>query len=87
MRSSRNLKYKDYFDAVDSEPVAADDQSDVEDNVDESGEAEEQESDEEDDEDEDEDYDMYVWLTQTEAFKCDKTNFGFMSISNMSALC
>uniref|UniRef100_A0A674P021 U3 small nucleolar ribonucleoprotein protein MPP10 n=1 Tax=Takifugu rubripes TaxID=31033 RepID=A0A674P021_TAKRU len=39
MRSSRNLKYKDYFDAVDSEPVAADDQSDVEDNVDESGEA------------------------------------------------
>ncbi|TNM91016.1 hypothetical protein fugu_003305 [Takifugu bimaculatus] len=58
MRSSRNLKYKDYFDAVDSEPAAADDQSDVEDNVDESGEAEEQESDEEDDEDEDEDYDI-----------------------------
>lgn len=86
MRSSRNLKYKDYFDAVDSEPAAAGDQSDVEDNVDESGEAEEQDSDEEDYEDEDEDY-MYVWSTQMEAFKCDKTNFGFMSISNMSALC
>lgn len=78
MRSSRNLKYKDYFDAVDSEPAAADDQSDVEDNVDESGEAEEPESDEEEYEDEDEDYDMYVWSKQTDAFKCDKTNFAYV---------
>ncbi|KAF7654899.1 hypothetical protein LDENG_00063340 [Lucifuga dentata] len=28
VKSSRNLKYKDYFDAVDSEPAKADDQSD-----------------------------------------------------------
>ncbi|XP_034383556.1 U3 small nucleolar ribonucleoprotein protein MPP10 [Cyclopterus lumpus] len=31
VKSSRNLKYKDFFDAVDSEPAKADDQSDGED--------------------------------------------------------
>ncbi|XP_056268980.1 U3 small nucleolar ribonucleoprotein protein MPP10 [Pseudoliparis swirei] len=31
VKSSRNLKYKDYFDAVDREPAKADDQSDGED--------------------------------------------------------
>lgn len=54
VKSSRNLKYKDYFDAVDSEPAEADAPSDVEDDsMNESGEAET-------DEDEEEDHDMYV---------------------------
>lgn len=63
---------------MDSEPAEADAQSDVEDgSMDESGEAEEQETDEEDYEDEEEDHDMYVWLKQTKAFLCSKTNFVF----------
>uniref|UniRef100_A0A8D3CNN8 U3 small nucleolar ribonucleoprotein protein MPP10 n=1 Tax=Scophthalmus maximus TaxID=52904 RepID=A0A8D3CNN8_SCOMX len=45
--SSRNLKYKDFFDGVDSEPAKADDQSDCED--DSGDEGEEQIDDEDDD--------------------------------------
>nr|XP_046245395.1 U3 small nucleolar ribonucleoprotein protein MPP10 [Scatophagus argus] len=63
-KSSRNLKYKDFFDAVDSEPAKADDQSDGEDDsMDESHESQEageQEMDDEDDydgEEEDDDED------------------------------
>ncbi|XP_044062227.1 U3 small nucleolar ribonucleoprotein protein MPP10 [Siniperca chuatsi] len=52
-KSSRNLKYKDFFDAVDSEPAKADDQSDGEDDsIDES-----QEEGEEEIVDEEDDYD------------------------------
>ena len=55
---------------MDSEP--ADAQSDVEDDsMDESNKAEDQETDEE------EDHDMYVWLKQTKAFLCRKTNLAF----------
>lgn len=58
-KSSRNLKYKDYFDAVDSEPAEADAQSDVEDDdMGESLQAEEQETDEEDSEEEEGDHDV-----------------------------
>lgn len=46
-KSSRNLKYKDFFDAVDSEPAKADDQSDGDDES--QGEGEEEFDDEEDD--------------------------------------
>lgn len=49
VKSSRNLKYKDFFDAVDSEPAKADDQSD--------GEDESQEEGEEEIDDEEDDYD------------------------------
>nr|XP_019935815.1 PREDICTED: U3 small nucleolar ribonucleoprotein protein MPP10 [Paralichthys olivaceus] len=49
VKSSRNLKYKDFFDAVDSEPTKADEQSD--------GEDESQEEGEEQIDDEDDDYD------------------------------
>ncbi|GLD67602.1 U3 small nucleolar ribonucleoprotein protein MPP10, partial [Lates japonicus] len=50
VKSSRNLKYKDFFDAVDSEPAKADDQSDGEgDSMDESQEEGEEEIDDEDD--------------------------------------
>ncbi|XP_023280170.1 U3 small nucleolar ribonucleoprotein protein MPP10 [Seriola lalandi dorsalis] len=50
VKSSRNLKYKDFFDAVDSEPAKADDQSDGEDDsMDESQEEGEDEMDEEED--------------------------------------
>ncbi|CAF92098.1 unnamed protein product [Tetraodon nigroviridis] len=56
-KSSRNLKYKDYFDAVDSEPAEADAQSDVEDDDMGDDMAEEQETDEEDEEEEDLDVD------------------------------
>uniref|UniRef100_A0A668RDU7 U3 small nucleolar ribonucleoprotein protein MPP10 n=1 Tax=Oreochromis aureus TaxID=47969 RepID=A0A668RDU7_OREAU len=53
VKSSRNLKYKDFFDAVDSEPAKTDDLSDGEDDsVDES-----QEEGEEVIDDEDDDYD------------------------------
>ncbi|KAL3993074.1 ADP-ribosyltransferase 5 [Sarotherodon galilaeus] len=53
VKSSRNLKYKDFFDAVDSEPAKTDDPSDGEDDsVDES-----QEEGEEVIDDEDDDYD------------------------------
>ncbi|TMS13043.1 U3 small nucleolar ribonucleoprotein protein MPP10 [Larimichthys crocea] len=49
-KSSRNLKYKDFFDAVDSEPARADDQSDGEDDsMDESQEEGEEEMDDEED--------------------------------------
>lgn len=52
-KSSRNLKYKDFFDAVDSEPVEADDQSDGEhDSM-----AESQEEGDEEMDDEEDDYD------------------------------
>lgn len=71
---------------MDSEPAEADAQSDVDDDsMDESGEAKEQETDEEDYEDEEEDHDMYVWLKQTKAYLCGKTNCFFISV--MSALC
>lgn len=46
-KSSRNLKYKDFFDAVDCEPAKADDQSDGDDES--QGEGEEEFDDEEDD--------------------------------------
>ncbi|XP_073320116.1 U3 small nucleolar ribonucleoprotein protein MPP10 [Pagrus major] len=46
-KSSRNLKYKDFFDAVDSKPAKADDESDGEDES--QGEGEEEFDDEEDD--------------------------------------
>ncbi|XP_069030373.1 U3 small nucleolar ribonucleoprotein protein MPP10 [Embiotoca jacksoni] len=49
MKSSRNLKYKDFFDAVDSEAAKTDDQSDGEDDSQEEG--------EEEIEDEENDYD------------------------------
>ncbi|XP_022623551.1 U3 small nucleolar ribonucleoprotein protein MPP10 [Seriola dumerili] len=50
VKSSRNLKYKDFFDAVDSEPAKADDQSDGEDDsMDESQEEGEDEMDDEED--------------------------------------
>ncbi|KAG8001599.1 U3 small nucleolar ribonucleoprotein MPP10 [Nibea albiflora] len=49
-KSSRNLKYKDFFDAVDSEPAKADEQSDGEhDSMDESQEEGEEEMDDEED--------------------------------------
>ncbi|XP_017259376.1 U3 small nucleolar ribonucleoprotein protein MPP10 [Kryptolebias marmoratus] len=48
-KSSRNLKYKDFFDAVDREPAKGDEQSD--------GEGESQEEDYEEMDDEDDDYD------------------------------
>ncbi|KAL7405793.1 hypothetical protein ABVT39_007270 [Epinephelus coioides] len=49
-KSSRNLKYKDFFDAVDSEPAKADDQSDGEDDsMDGSREEGEEEIDDEED--------------------------------------
>lgn len=53
MKSSRNLKYKDYFDAVDSEPGRADDQSDDQDEEDGDAEMDDEEDayDEEDDND------------------------------------
>ncbi|XP_056227261.1 U3 small nucleolar ribonucleoprotein protein MPP10 [Seriola aureovittata] len=51
VKSSRNLKYKDFFDAVDSEPAKADDQSDGED--DSMGESQEEGEDEMDDEEDD----------------------------------
>ncbi|KAG7235192.1 hypothetical protein INR49_003103 [Caranx melampygus] len=55
VKSSRNLKYKDFFDAVDGEPAKAEDQSDGEgDSMDEGQEQGEDEmDDEEDDEDDD----------------------------------
>ncbi|XP_040889170.1 U3 small nucleolar ribonucleoprotein protein MPP10 [Toxotes jaculatrix] len=61
-KSSRNLKYKDFFDAVDSEPSKADDHSDgADDSMDESQEEGEEEIDDEDDdhdgEEEDDDED------------------------------
>uniref|UniRef100_A0A672ZTI0 U3 small nucleolar ribonucleoprotein protein MPP10 n=1 Tax=Sphaeramia orbicularis TaxID=375764 RepID=A0A672ZTI0_9TELE len=50
VKSSRNLKYKDYFDAVDSEPAKADDQSDGEDDsMDESHKDGEEQIDDDDD--------------------------------------
>ncbi|XP_041794042.1 U3 small nucleolar ribonucleoprotein protein MPP10 [Chelmon rostratus] len=52
-KSSRNLKYKDFFDAVDSEPAKADDQSDGEDD----SMAESQEEGEGEMDDEEDDYD------------------------------
>ena len=53
VKSSRNLKYKDFFDAVDGEPAKADEQSDGDDeDGDESpAEGEEPMDDEEDDSD------------------------------------
>ncbi|XP_035538273.1 U3 small nucleolar ribonucleoprotein protein MPP10 [Morone saxatilis] len=49
-KSSRNLKYKDFFDAVDREPAKADDQSDGgDDSMDESQEEGEEEIDDEED--------------------------------------
>uniref|UniRef100_UPI0037E9A2EE U3 small nucleolar ribonucleoprotein protein MPP10 n=1 Tax=Semicossyphus pulcher TaxID=241346 RepID=UPI0037E9A2EE len=49
-KSSRNLKYKDFFDAVDSEPAKGDEHSDGDDDgMDESQEGEEELDDEEDD--------------------------------------
>ncbi|XP_062238231.1 U3 small nucleolar ribonucleoprotein protein MPP10 [Platichthys flesus] len=59
VKSSRNLKYKDFFDAVDGEPAKADEQSDGEDDGgDESpSEGEEQIEDEDDDEDGEEEVD------------------------------
>ncbi|KAM9367084.1 LOW QUALITY PROTEIN: U3 small nucleolar ribonucleoprotein MPP10 [Symphorus nematophorus] len=53
VKSSRNLKYKDFFDAVDSEPAKADDQSDGEDD----SIAGSQEEGEEEIDDEEDDYD------------------------------
>uniref|UniRef100_A0A3Q0R9R2 U3 small nucleolar ribonucleoprotein protein MPP10 n=1 Tax=Amphilophus citrinellus TaxID=61819 RepID=A0A3Q0R9R2_AMPCI len=53
VKSSRNLKYKDFFDAVDSEPAKTDDQSDGEDD----GMDESQEEGEEEMDDEEDDYD------------------------------
>ncbi|XP_074471727.1 U3 small nucleolar ribonucleoprotein MPP10 [Sebastes fasciatus] len=54
VRSSRNLKYKDFFDAVDGEPAKADDQSDGEDDsMDESREEGGEEVDDEEDDDDD----------------------------------
>ncbi|XP_070683687.1 U3 small nucleolar ribonucleoprotein protein MPP10 [Pempheris klunzingeri] len=57
--SSRNLKYKDFFDAVDSEPAKADDQSDGEDDSigGSQEEGEEEMDDEEDDYDDEEEGD------------------------------
>uniref|UniRef100_A0A8C4I2D1 U3 small nucleolar ribonucleoprotein protein MPP10 n=1 Tax=Dicentrarchus labrax TaxID=13489 RepID=A0A8C4I2D1_DICLA len=52
-KSSRNLKYKDFFDTVDSEPAKADDQSDGGDD----SMAESQEEGEEEIDDEEDDYD------------------------------
>ncbi|XP_070825983.1 U3 small nucleolar ribonucleoprotein protein MPP10 [Chaetodon trifascialis] len=52
-KSSRNLKYKDFFDAVDSEPAKADDQTDGEDD----SMAESQEEAEGEMDDEEDDYD------------------------------
>ena len=50
VKSSRNLKYKDFFDAVDGEPAKADEQSGGEDDsIDEEG--EEDKDDEADDSD------------------------------------
>uniref|UniRef100_UPI003AB03539 U3 small nucleolar ribonucleoprotein protein MPP10 isoform X1 n=1 Tax=Centroberyx gerrardi TaxID=166262 RepID=UPI003AB03539 len=55
-KSSRNLKYKDFFDAVDGEPAEADDQSDDEgDDMDGMQEDDEEEIDEEEEEDDDDD--------------------------------
>lgn len=52
VKSSRNLKYKDYFDAVDHESAKADDQSDGEDDsMDESHKESEEEIDDDDDDD------------------------------------
>lgn len=50
VKSSRNLKYKDYFDAVDNKPAKANDQSDGEDDsMDESHTVSEEEIDDDDD--------------------------------------
>ncbi len=51
-KSSRNLKYKDYFDAVDSGPAEADDQSFEDDSM-----AESQEEGEDEKDDVEDDYD------------------------------
>ncbi|KAK5874076.1 hypothetical protein PBY51_019054 [Eleginops maclovinus] len=59
IKSSRNLKYKDFFDAVDGEPAKADEQSDGEDDsIDEEGEEEiDDEADDSDGEEEGDDDD------------------------------
>lgn len=55
MKSSRDLKYKDFFDPVDSEPVKTDEESDGEDHgMDGSQEEGEEEIDDEDGDDDDE---------------------------------